>query len=132
MMNTELIKRFLSSIILVPLTIFFIIKGSFIFNFFLIICFIITTYEWYKMTKNKSYSIIGIIFLLFSFYSIYKIRNNFDLEFIYLLFRYKDKLDEVEKFYTEKIQSTFDLMLLKNHDYGEAWRSMRIGTLRIM
>ena len=86
MMNTELIKRFLSSIILVPLTIFFIIKGSFIFNFFLIICFIITTYEWYKMTKNKSYSIIGIIFLLFSFYSIYKIRNNFDLEFIYLLF----------------------------------------------
>ena len=41
-------------------------------------------------------------------------------------------LDEVEKFYTEKIQSTFDLMLLKNHDYGEAWRSMRIGTFSDM
>jgi hypothetical protein len=42
------------------------------------------------------------------------------------------KLDEVEKFYTEKIQNTFDLMLLKNHDYGEAWRSMRIGTFSDM
>ena len=42
------------------------------------------------------------------------------------------KLDEVEKLYTEKIQSTFDLMLLKNHDYGEAWRSMRIGTFSDM
>lgn len=42
------------------------------------------------------------------------------------------KVDEVEKLYDEKIKATFDLMMLKNHDYGEAWRSMRIGTFSDM
>ena len=32
-MNKELEKRILSTIILIPLTFFFIIKGSFLFNF---------------------------------------------------------------------------------------------------
>ena len=33
-------------------------------------------------------------------------------------------LATVEKWYDEKIQETKTLMLAKNHDYGEAWRSM--------
>jgi hypothetical protein len=28
--------------------------------------------------------------------------------------------------YDEKMASTRDLMLAKNHDYGEAWRDMRV------
>ncbi len=32
-------------------------------------------------------------------------------------------------FYDQKISETFDLMLAKNHDYGEAWRDMRISSL---
>jgi hypothetical protein len=32
-------------------------------------------------------------------------------------------------FYNEKVKSTFELMLAKNHDYGEAWRDMRISSL---
>ena len=34
------------------------------------------------------------------------------------------EVDTVEKWYNEKIEETKSLMLKKNHDYGEAWRSM--------
>ena len=52
-MNQEIIKRILSSIIIIAIAFFFIIKGSFFLIFFLSICFFITSFEWYKMTKNK-------------------------------------------------------------------------------
>ena len=32
-------------------------------------------------------------------------------------------------FYDQKIRETYELMLNKNHDYGEAWRDMRISSL---
>ena len=75
-MNTELEKRILSSIILVPLSFFFIIKGLFLFNLFLTICFFITSYEWYMMSKKKNYLIPGYLFLIFSFYCTYNLRND--------------------------------------------------------
>ena len=84
-MKKELIKRILSSIILIPFALFFIIKGSFLFNFFIFICFLITAYEWHKMTKKKKYNIYGFIFLIISFYSIYKIRNDWSGEYAWLL-----------------------------------------------
>ena len=37
-------------------------------------------------------------------------------------------LDEAEKRYDEKVEIVRDLMLAKNHDYGEAWRSMRVSS----
>ncbi len=77
MINRELQKRIISSLILIPTALFFIIKGSFFFNFFLIICLITSLYEWYMMSKKKSYHIFGHFFLLFSFYSAYFIRNDF-------------------------------------------------------
>jgi phosphatidate cytidylyltransferase len=84
-MNKEFQKRILSSIILIPLALFFIIKGSFLFNFFISVCFLITLYEWKMMSKKKTYSIFGFIFLIISFYSIYKLRNIFSGDYIYLL-----------------------------------------------
>ena len=74
-MKREFIKRTLSSIILIPIALFFIIKGSFFFNFFVIICFLITSYEWHMMSKKKSYYFLGLIFLIFSFYTVYELRN---------------------------------------------------------
>ena len=74
-MKQEFIKRTLSSIILIPIALFFIIKGSFFFNFFVIICFLITSYEWHVMSKKKSYYFLGLIFLIFSFYTVYELRN---------------------------------------------------------
>ena len=75
-MNKEFKKRILSSIILLPIIIYLIIKGSFLFNFFILICFFISVFEWHKMTKNFLYKIFGFSFLIFSFYTIYKIRND--------------------------------------------------------
>ena len=39
------------------------------------------------------------------------------------------KVDEATRLYDEKIQLTKTLMENKNHDYGEAWRDMRISSL---
>ena len=83
-MKNELIKRISSSIILIPIALFFIIKGSFLFNFFITICFLITVYEWHNMSKNKTYNIFGHIFLLFSFYSVYFVRNKTEEESLFL------------------------------------------------
>ena len=85
-MKPEIIKRILSSIILIPMALFFIIKGSLLFNFFISICFLITVYEWQFMTRKKNCNLIGLIFLIISFYSVYKLRNSFIGDYIYLLF----------------------------------------------
>ena len=74
-MKIELQKRILSSLILIPLSFFFIIKGSYLFNFFLFICFCLTIYEWHMMSKKKIYYLLGIIFLIFSFFLIYFLKN---------------------------------------------------------
>ena len=70
-MSKELVKRVLSSIILLPLVFYFLTSGSFLLILFIVLCFIITFYEWNKMSKNKFYKIFGFIFLLFSFYTFY-------------------------------------------------------------
>jgi len=38
-------------------------------------------------------------------------------------------LEEATLLYREHIEQTRDLMLRKNHDYGEAWRDMRISSI---
>lgn len=42
-----------------------------------------------------------------------------------------DKLtkEDIQKLYTDNFQATKELMLDKNHDYGEAWRSMRVSSI---
>jgi len=77
-MKPEIIKRILSSFVLIPIALFFIIKGSYFFTFFITTCFLITLYEWHMMSKKKTYNIFGFIFLIFSFYSVYFIRNELD------------------------------------------------------
>ena len=66
-MKKELQKRIFSSLILIPIALFFIIKGSFLFNFFIFICFLITSYEWHKMSQKKPYYLLGLLFLFLSF-----------------------------------------------------------------
>ena len=85
MIKEEIVKRILSSIILIPTVLFFIIKGSFLFNFFIFICFLITTYEWLKLSKNNLFKLLGTIFIIISFYTIFKIRNEFDRDYLHLL-----------------------------------------------
>ena len=75
-MIKEFEKRLLSSLFLIPITIFFIIQGSVFFAFFLSILFIASSYEWLQMNKNNNLlKLLGIIFLLISFYSASEIRE---------------------------------------------------------
>ena len=74
-MNVELLKRFISSIVLLPICLFVVIKGSFFFNIFLAIIFLLSCKEWYQLSKNKKYKFIGYFFIFFSFTSVYLIRN---------------------------------------------------------
>ena len=79
-MKKEFEKRILSSIILIPLSFFFIIKGSFLFNIFLIVCSLVTFYEWYLMSKRKKYLLPGYLYLIFAFFCTYSLRNDFGSE----------------------------------------------------
>ena len=85
MKKKELMKRIVSSIILLPLFFFIIVKGSYYLNVFLILCFLISIFEWNKLTKKNEYKLLGILFLFFSFFAIYKIRNSLNAEYFYLL-----------------------------------------------
>lgn len=38
-------------------------------------------------------------------------------------------VDKALELYDEQLQIIFDLMMKKNHDYGEAWREMRVSSL---
>ena len=84
-MEKELQKRILSSIIIIPLSLFFIIKGSAFFMLFLIILFSLACSEWLKMTKKIENKVFGIIFLLLSFYSVFLIREKSLLDFLIVL-----------------------------------------------
>ena len=81
-MIKEFEKRILSSLILIPIAVFFIIKGSLFFTFFLCLLFLATSYEWLKMNKNNELlKVLGFIFLLFSFYTTSEIREYTSFEY---------------------------------------------------
>ena len=85
MINKELQKRILSSLILIPTVIFFILNGSFFFIFFLGVFFLFASYEWIKMSKNQ-FKFIGILYLLFCSYSALVLRDRgADLLFFVIL-----------------------------------------------
>src|SRR6056300_471929 len=82
---SEFLKRLLSSIILIPLIFYVLISGTFLFNIFILICFLIANYEWYILSKDKIYSFFGYIFITISFYTFFKLKNDFDLGLIILI-----------------------------------------------
>ena len=84
-MKNEISKRILSSLILIPIALFFIIKGSYFFNFFILICFLVSSYEWHIMSKNKKYHLPCFIFIIFSFYTVYYTRNEMVGDYFYFI-----------------------------------------------
>ena len=86
-MIKEFEKRLLSSFILIPIAIFFIIKGSVFFKFFLSILFLASSYEWFNMIKkNNLLKLSGIIFLFFSFYTAFELREEYSFEnFLFII-----------------------------------------------
>ncbi len=84
-MKKELYKRILSSLILIPTVFFFIIKGSYFFNYFILVVLLIALYEWHFLSIKKNYYLPGLIFILFSFYTVYYLRNDGDFSFFLLI-----------------------------------------------
>ena len=84
-MKNETLKRILSSLILIPIVFFFIIKGSIFFIFFLAVFLLFASYEWIKMSKNQI-KFVGILYLLFCSYSALVLRDRgADLLFFVIL-----------------------------------------------
>ena len=74
-MLKEFEKRLISSIILILITLLAILEGKTFFNIFLLIVFLISSYEWLKMIKRADIKFLGILFLCFSFYSAFYFRD---------------------------------------------------------
>ena len=85
-MTKETMKRILSSLVMIPLSLFFILKGSTYFALFLSIFLLISSYEWIKLTKSKVLLFIGIFYLLLTSYSAFLLRGNSQQELIFFLF----------------------------------------------
>ena len=86
MIEKELQKRILSSIFLIPISFFFIFQGSVAFIFFLVLIFLVTSFEWLKLSKNRDIiKIIGLFFLSFSFFTVIYLRQYIGLNFFLFL-----------------------------------------------
>lgn len=81
-MNTDLIKRIITSIILLCISFFFIFNGTVLFSIFLIFIFYKSVQEWRKLSMNNIVFINGIIFLIFSFISAFILKENDILFFL--------------------------------------------------
>ena len=85
-MKNELKKRILSSIIILPIAVWLIIQGSILFILFLFFLLLLTSYEWFKMSKNNFFKIfIGIFFLIYSFYTTFQLRDLYGFNFFIFL-----------------------------------------------
>ena len=84
-MIKEFEKRLITSLLLIFISIFFIIKGSIFFMFFLSILFLGSIYEWVIMCKKKDLlKFLGIIFLFFSFYTAFELGKNYK-DFLFII-----------------------------------------------
>ncbi len=81
----NLTKRIFSSLILIPLALYFIISGTYMLIFFTLICLFVSCYEWNMMTKKKTYRVYGFLFLIFSFYTFYELSLGLSLVFFIIL-----------------------------------------------
>jgi phosphatidate cytidylyltransferase len=72
---SNLLKRTLSSIVLLFLFIFLILQGTFWIKIISIILFLLSSYELCSMSINYLIKIIAIFFLFFSFLTFYQLSN---------------------------------------------------------
>ena len=74
MSNLE--KRILTSIIIFPLSIFFVIQGGFLLLSFLLAAFFIANYELFSVFKNKTTILFLDLVLILALFSIYHLRDD--------------------------------------------------------
>ena len=81
---TNLQKRILTSIIILPFSFFFIIKGGYFLLSFLLLIFFIANYELFSVFNKKSTILFLDLVLILSLFSIYYLaeKNNFTFLFL--------------------------------------------------
>ena len=82
---TNFQKRFFTSIIILPLSFFFIFKGGYILLSFLLFIFFLGTYELFSTFKKKSTILFLDLILILSLFSIYFLTEEGEVSFSLLL-----------------------------------------------
>ena len=80
---SNLQKRILTSLIILPLSIFFILKGGYFLLFFLLSIFFVANYELFSVFNKKATILLLDLILILSLYSIYYLAD--DAVLLYLL-----------------------------------------------
>ena len=82
---TNLQKRILTSIIALPLSLFFIFKGGYFLLFFLLSIFFVANYELFSVFRKKTTILFLDLILILSLYSIYYLSDLSEISFFILL-----------------------------------------------
>ena len=82
---TNLQKRIFTSIIALPLSLFFIFKGGYFLLFFLLSIFFVTNYELFSVFRKKTTILFLDLILILSLYSIYYLSDLNEISFYILL-----------------------------------------------
>ena len=78
---TNLQKRILTSLIVLPLSIFFIFEGGYLLLSFLLLVFFIANYELFSVFKKKTTILFLDLILILALFAIYHLRDNSWLSF---------------------------------------------------
>ena len=83
-MKKEFEKRVYSSLIIIPISLFFVIQGSVFFVFFLSLFLIAASLEWLKMSKkNLQLKFLGSFFFIFFILFNFLHKRKFRIRFFY-------------------------------------------------
>ena len=82
---TNLQKRIFTSIIALPLSLFFIFKGGYFLLFFLLSIFFVANYELFSVFRKKTTILFLDLILILSLYSIYYLSDLNEISFFILL-----------------------------------------------
>ena len=69
-------KRIFTSIVIFPLSIFFVFQGGYLLLYFLLVVFFISNYELFSVFKRKSTILFLDLILILSLFSIYHLRDD--------------------------------------------------------
>ena len=82
---TNLQKRIITSIVALPLSLFFIFKGGYFLLFFLLSIFFVANYELFSVFRKKTTILFLDLILILSLYSIYYLSDLNEISFYILL-----------------------------------------------
>ena len=88
-LQSNLVQRILSALVLIPLTFFCVWQGEVVFLIFLIGLFVISLMEWYQLSKKIKkfyvFMIAGIVYFFAAFASLYDLQKELDIAILFVV-----------------------------------------------